>query len=177
MEGACSYVAQANTCVRAWAHVEVHRHRCATGSTFHRKSESTFHQLLSWSKKQTTGQHFTNFCLGVKNKQRVNISPTFVLEKKTKNFTKFCLREKWEILCATRAAAAQIKQLFCFVCGVAEVAVERTKRCKRRAKQTSGLIQCVLIVLDCLVVVLHITTIYLCLVGIGRDSDGRVIKS
>jgi hypothetical protein len=32
-------------------------------------------------------------------------------------------------------------------------------------------------VLDCLVVVLHITTIYLCLVGIGRDSDGRVIKS
>ena len=123
------------------------------------------------------GQHFTNFCLGEKKKKRVNISPTFVLEKKTKNFTNFCLRKKWESLCATRAAAAQIKQLFCFVCGVAEVAVERTKRCKRRAKQTSGLIQCVLIVLDCLVVVLHITTIYLCLVGIGRDSDGRVIKS
>ena len=79
--------------------------------------------------------------------------------------------------CATRAATAQIKQLFSFVCGVAEVAVKRTKRCKRRAKQTSGLIQCVLIVLDCLMVVFHITTIYLCLVGIGRDSDGRVIKS
>jgi hypothetical protein len=25
--------------------------------------------VMSWSKKQTTGQHFTNFCLGEKNQK------------------------------------------------------------------------------------------------------------